>query len=455
MKSYESATTTEILRRAKEIIGLTINELSPIELPKSQALNKGEIGNLIQQYGFGIKPNSLAEPDFRGESIELKIIPLTKGANGYLRVKERTKVGMINYEILVKEKWESSHAKYKLSKILFIPVEHNYYDARNSKILDAFLYQVEDVEEYSTIKDDWERTKKLVAEGKAHSLSESQNKILSPSRSGSGGDKDWVSQPYSSEKALKRAFSLKQSYTNLVIQTRQKGDNIINLSDEKAYKGKNILDTVLIKLSKWQSKTLFEFIHAENISLGSGKNRNATLIRQLLGLKSKGKVKEFEEIGLTIKVTPRNLETNKAYEQMSFPHQPFASIIEEDDFEESQLRTYLQSFIFIPLLSSKKSEKDPKKIYFGKPVLWTPNENELNEIREEWELYRDTLIAGLTFTTKKVNSKKGYITQTNLPKKSYTTWIHMRPHARNSSDVDKSVNFNGKYCVKMSFWLNQ
>lgn len=455
MKSYESATTTEILRRAKEIIGLTINELSPIELPKSQALNKGEIGNLIQQYGFGIKPNSLAEPDFRGESIELKIIPLTKGANGYLRVKERTKVGLINYETLVKEKWESSHAKHKLSKILFIPVEHNYYDARNSKILDAFLYQVEDVEEYSTIKDDWERTKKLVAEGKAHSLSESQNKILSPSRSGSGGAKDWVSQPYSSEKALKRAFSLKQSYTNLVIQTRQKGDNIIKLSLEKAYKGKNILDTVLIKLSKWQGKTLFEFIHAESITLGSGKNRNATLIRQLLGLKSKGTVKEFEEIGLTIKVTPRNLETNKAYEQMSFPHQPFASIIEEDDFEESQLRTYLQSFIFIPLLSSKKSEKDPKKIYFGKPVLWTPNENELNEIREEWELYRDTLKAGLTFTTKKVNSKKGFITQTNLPKKSDTTWIHMRPHARDSSDVDKSVDFNGKYCVKMSFWLNQ
>lgn len=455
MKSYESATTTEILRRAKEIIGLTISELSPIELPKSQALNKGEIGNLIQQYGFGIKPNSLAEPDFRGESIELKIIPLTKGANGYLRVKERTKVGMINYETLVHEQWESSHAKHKLSKILFIPVEHNYYDARNSKILDAFLYQVEDVEEYSTIKDDWERTKRLVAEGKAHSLSESQNKILAPSRSGSSNAKDWTSQPCSSEKALKRAFSLKQSYTNLVIQTRQKGDDIFSISDEKAYSGKSIIDTILLKLNKWKGKTLYDFLKQENLTLGSGKNKNATLIRQLLGLKSKGTVKEFEEIGLTIKVTPRNIETYKAYEQMSFPHQPFASIIEEDDFEESQLRTYLQNFIFIPLLSSKKSEKDPKKIYFGKPVLWTPNEKELNEIRQEWELYRDTLKAGLTFTTKKINSKKGFITQTNLPKKSATTWIHMRPHARDSSDVDKSVNFNGKYCVKMSFWLNQ
>ena len=455
MKSYESATTTEILRRAKEIIGLTINDLSPIDLPKSQALNKGEIGNLIQQFGFGIKPNSLAEPDFRGESIELKIIPLTKGANGYLRVKERTKVGMINYETLVHEKWESSHAKHKLSKILFIAVEHNHYDARNSKILDAFLYKVEDVEEYSTIKDDWERTKRLVAEGKAHSLSESQNKILAPSRSGSSNAKDWTSQPFSSEKALKRAFSLKQSYTNLVIQTRQKGDDIFSISDDKTYCGKSIIDTVLLKLTKWKGKTLYDFIKQENITLGGGKNKNANLIRQLLGLKSKGTVKEFEEIGLTIKVTPRNIETYKAYEQMSFPHQPFASIIEEDDFEESQLRAYLQNFIFIPLLSEKKSEKDPKKIYFGKPVLWTPNEIELNEIREEWELYRDTLRAGLTFTTKKTNSKKGFITQTNLPKKSNTTWIHMRPHARDSSDVDKSVNFKGKYCVKMSFWLNQ
>lgn len=455
MKSYESSSVNEILKRAKEIIGLKINQIIPSDLYRSQKLNKGEIGNIIQEYGFGIKANSLAEPDFIGESIELKIIPLTKGSNGYLRVKERTKVGLISYENLVIEKWESSHAKKKLSKILFIPVEHNYNDARNSKILDAFLYQVENEEEYLTIKDDWERTKQLVIDGKAHSLSESQNKILAPSRAGSGGQNDWVIQPFSSEKALRRAFSLKPSYTNIVVKSRQEGDKIINLSDDVHYHGKNVIDVILQKLSLWKGKSLFEFIISENIVLGSGKNKNASLIRQLIGLKSKGTVREFEEIGLTIKITPRNSITNVAYEQMSFPHQPLASIIEEGDFEESQLRAYLQKFIFIPLLSDKKSEKDPKNIFFGKPVIWIPNQIELDEIRKEWELCRDTLKNGLIFTTKKVNSKKGFITQTNLPKKSETKWIHMRPHARNSSDVDKSVDFNGRYCVKMSFWLNQ
>lgn len=455
MKSYDNATTIEILDRAKEIIGLTINQLTGNELPLSKNLNKGEIGNIIQEYGFGIKPNSLAEPDFSSASIELKIIPLTKTSKGYLRVKERTKVGMINYETLVHENWESSHAKHKLSKILFIPIEHNYTDARESRILDAFLYQVEDVEEYTTIKDDWERTKRLVSEGKAHSLSESQNKILAPSRSGTSRDKDWTIQPFSSEKALKRAFSLKQSYTNLVFTSRQQGDEIIKLSDIKEFRGKNLIDTVLHKISIWEGKTLLDFSQTEGIQLKKGKNRNATLVRQLLGLKSKGTVKEFEEIGLSIKVTPRNLNTEVAFEQMSFPYQPFASIIEEEDFEESQLRAYLQSFIFIPLLSAKKAEKDPGKVFFGKAYFWSPNENELEEISKEWELYRDTLRQGLTFTNKIVKSKKGFITQTNLPKRSQTKWIHMRPHARDSNDVDKSIDFKGKYCVKMSFWLNQ
>jgi DNA mismatch repair protein MutH len=455
MKSYQSASTLEILKRAKEIIGLTIYDLAPVYLSKSQFLNKGEIGNIIQFYGFGIRPNSLSEPDFSGAKIELKIIPLTKGSNGYLRVKERTKVGMINYESLVLENWETSHAKNKLTKILFIPVEHNYYDARNSKILDAFLYQVEEVEEYSIIKDDWERTKKLVAEGKAHSLSESQNRILAASRAGNGGEKDWIRQPCSSDKALKRAFSLKQSYTNLVIQTRQKGDEIIKLTNINTNSEKNILEIVINRISVWTGKTLYDLLASHNFELGKGKHRNAILIRQLIGLNSKGTVKEFEEIGLSIKITPRNLSSNKAYEQMSFPHQPFASIIEEDDFEESQLRTYLQNLIFIPLLSDKKSESDPNKIFFGSPILWSPSKTELHEIQKEWELFRNTLRQGITFTTKNTNSKKGFITQTNLPKKSDTKWIHMRPHARDSSDVDKSVNFNGKYCVKMSFWLNQ
>ena len=405
MKSYDNATTTQILERAKEIIGLTINQLTGNELPQSRNLNKGEIGNIIQEYGFGIKPNSLAEPDFSSASIELKIIPLTKTSKGYLRVKERTKVGMINYETLVHENWESSHAKHKLSKILFIPIEHNYTDARESRIIDAFLYRVEDVEEYTTIKDDWERTKRLVSEGKAHSLSESQNKILAPSRSGTSRDKDWTIQPFSSEKALKRAFSLKQSYTNLVFTSRQQGDEIIKLSDIKEFRGKNLIDTVLHKISIWEGKTLLDFSQTEGIQLKKGKNRNATLVRQLLGLKSKGTVKEFEEIGLSIKVTPRNLNTEVAFEQMSFPYQPFASIIEEEDFEESQLRAYLQSFIFIPLLSAKKAEKDPGKIFFGKAYFWSPNESELEEISKEWELYRDTLRQGLTFTNKIVNNE--------------------------------------------------
>jgi DNA mismatch repair endonuclease MutH len=453
MKSYTNSTKAEIISQAQRLIGKTIEEIAPEQFRYSDKSNKGIIGNLVQEFGFGMKANSLSEPDFSKEKIELKIIPLIKSAKGYLRVKERTKIGMINYHGIIKEQWNTSHALQKLNEILFIAVEHHFEDVKLSRVLNAFLYKVEDETEYLTIKNDWERTQRMVADGKAHMLSESQNQLLAPSRAGSGSARDFVTQPNSEILALKRAFSLKPTYTNLVVQQRYKSNGFISFPESLKVQGEDFVSTTLRKLNEWKGRSMYEFMIYHGIKANEAKNRNASILRSVLGIGKNSKIKEFEAIGLTVKVTPRRKKDNKAFEQMSFPFQPFASIIDEE-FEESQLRAYLECFIFIPLISENKGEKNPEKITFGESYFWKPSIQELAEIKGEWEWYRNTIREGIVLTRKATRNRRGYVVQTNLPKKSQTKWIHMRPHARDGSDFDKSIAFNGEYCVKMSFWMN-
>jgi len=131
------------------------------------------------------------------------------------------------------------------------------------------------------------------------------------------------------------------------------------------------------------------------------------------------------------------------------------SIAEEELFEDSQLASYLHSFLFIPIFKPSKGNTNLKEWKIGKSYTWQPSEREMDEIEKEWTLFRDKIRSGITLTRKKINSKRGFIIENDLPKASETRHIHMRPHGRNGSDVDKSLDFNGQHIVKMSFWLTQ
>ena len=56
--------------------------------------------------------------------------------------------------------------------------------------------------------------------------------------------------------------------------------------------------------------------------------------------------------------------------------------------------------------------------------------------------------------TKKITkNRKGYILENNLPNESNTNYIHLRPHGRNSDDIDKSLT--DIEITKQCFWLNK
>lgn len=444
-----------LINKAKSLKGVTIRDLLK---DKDFDKGKGAIGNIIEREGFGIANNNDARPDFEELGIELKVLPLKKNAKGVYSVKERTKVCSINYKELIKENWDKSHARYKLDKILFVFYHYDKEDNNNSEILDYLLFQLENSDE-PLIKSDWERTKGLVEEGKAHLLSESQNVVLAASRSGAGklDEKKWPDQPNQtlSKKARQRAFSLKPSFTKVLWSELNNKDAYDQISKKSPYTNYQELENIILdKLNKWEGKSLKEFVVYYDIQMNNSKNAAATIVRTALGFQGKNKpVKEIEQLGLIVKISPCRKSDNFPYESMSFPYQPLGEIKEETRFDESEFYTYLQGFLIIPIYRENRQEKDLNKMFFGKSKIWRPSKDDLLGIQKEWELVNKSINKGIKLNKKEFNNRKGYIQENNLPKESETAFIHMRPHGRNSDDIDKSISEIS--ITKQCFWFNK
>lgn len=154
----------------------------------------------------------------------------------------------------------------------------------------------------------------------------------------------------------------------------------------------------------------------------------------------------------------------KCFEAMSFTNVSLFNIIFEkwdsqDPLENASLRSQLNSnYLFIPVIKNKK--KGAYNNYYDWKIgcfsFWAPNESELSLVGKEWEEIQEVIQKGVV--VQKVKYGKGYRTNNNLPKQSETNFIHLRPHAKNSSDFDiPYLNYtNGDVEItKQSFWLNK
>ena len=118
IRDFSNGTSEEIIERTKLLLKLKLTDFIPSSI-KINRKDKGDIGNIIQEYWYGIKRNSLSEPDFTNEGIELKIVPVEKykikSKNDQFRIKQRTKITSINYNKIIHEQWMSSSVKKKIN----------------------------------------------------------------------------------------------------------------------------------------------------------------------------------------------------------------------------------------------------------------------------------------------------------------------------------------------------
>lgn len=436
MMSYDRTDPRSIEGYAKQLVGHTLNEAISEKIIKTMNKeDKGAFGRILETCYFGINPGNSQEPDFKEAGVELKATPL-KQINKGLVSKERLVMNLIDYVKLEKETWETSSFLKKNALLLLVL----YLWKKDSRsVLDYSVKQVGlweyPEEDLKIIKDDWLKIQQKVKEGRAHELSEGDTYYLGACRKGhkEGPRK----QPKSDIGAKQRAFSLKQSYVNVMIQAlfKRKASEVPEriIKDINEYSGDKTFESIVIdKFKPYYGMTEKAIINSLGISPSKkAKNYNNLISLGILGVKKK-RIEEFEKADITMKSIV--LENNdNLIESISFPTFKYTELIKDYDWETSSTRDQFEKrFLFVVYKKSDKGEK-----ILSKAMFWTLPYAGLQEVKKVWQETKIRI---------KNNRYDG------LPGMSWNKVCHVRPHARNKKDVFPTPD--GKTAVKKCFWLN-
>ncbi len=419
---YRTATKDQIAEKAAEVVGRPLDSLScdPLLRRPSSAQTKGVVGSIYESF-FGMEPNSIAGPDFGSAEIELKSVPiLLSGVEA--RAKERISLGMINWQSLPTETWETARARRKLEHLMLIFYAWSpLVPMGRFQALVAGLWKP-DPETMLVLENDWHTIQRLEIEGRRGEVSESLTQALGAATKGVGHG------------STSRAWSLKQPFVSWIYGSMV-GRRVVRppvrpiIRDPQAA----FEATTIAQLATLKGLTVGEVASRSGLSVDRSKSAAASVIRRVLGLKSQGRVGDFERFGVETKLVPLDGRGHPV-EATSFPsfvHEELAF----ETWEDSDLLGRLNRILFVPVTREKGQAQAEAVI--GKAFFWSPAEAELEGIRREWENVRALISAGLAC---------------ELPKASQTKFIHVRPKARDARDSDPAPG--GFDVTKKCFWLN-
>lgn len=175
----------------------------------------------------------------------------------------------------------------------------------------------------------------------------------------------------------------------------------------------------------------------------NAKNINELILARILGVSGKiTKTKEFLDANIIPK-TIRIQKNGHIKESMSFPTFKFTDIVKEE-WEESELRTYLEpaKFLFVVFREDNNGDYILKKAFF-----WNIPLQDLEEVKKVWERTVHIIKEGVQIEF------DGRVNRNNLPKQSENPVAHVRPHGKNSSDTYPLPD--GRKMPKQCFWLNR
>ena len=448
MKKGRLYNRQEIEIISKSAIGKSTNDIlnENTIIIEDKKTNKGGLGQLIEEYLFGINNNNESEPDFMPAGIELKVTPYKKIKGGKLSAKERLVLNIIDYKTEYKNTFRSSHFWYKNNKIqlLWYLWEPNK-DKKDLIITHEKLLELEKNEDLRQIEEDWNFITNKIREGKAHEISEADTMYLGACSKGANA-LSIREQPFSDIKAMQRAFCFKNSYMTQLVRKY-----IGNYSDvEKVLKDEvdGFNDFVAKVIEKYKGKSQKELMEEFNIDTNA-KNINSMLISRMFNVK--GKLSETEEFQKA-KIIPKTIrieENGKIKESISFPYFKYTDIInqnwENSDFREELETTKYMFFIF---------KMENGEYIFKGIKLWNMPEIDIEtSVMEMWKKTYNTIKSGNI-----VKSIEHGIRKTNFVGISENRVCHVRPHGKDASDVCKlpvadKLTGATEY-TKHCFWIN-
>ena len=423
--------------------------------------HKGNLGEIVEEYYFDYKPDSLAQADFPEAKVELKVTPYKVNKNQTLAAKERLVISMINYHNIVEMDFYNSNVWKKIENILIIYYKWEKELQDNLDYLIDYVYMYNPSEQdLKIIQKDFYDIKKMVMIGEAHNLSEAQTLYLGAVTKSSNSQKR-TTQPNSEIQAKPRAFSLKSSFmTNLlrtkIIPAQEKLDSIIKNDTVQDFE-QFVLNSLKLYKGISVEKLFNKYFGSSNLA---AKNQYSLLILRILGVKTNN-AEEFEKAGIKIK-TIRVQENNTIKEHMSFPHFKVLDLIEEEWYTSGVKEQFEETkFLFIIF-------KELKGVfYFHDAKFWNMDQEDIDTVlKKEWSIVHSTFVNGIELTP--TAQKNGIIINNNLPKASKTKILHVRPHTSKSFYLidDKQYGSgtlsgnsdllpNGNRMTKQCFWLNK
>lgn len=480
MEEKHFETEEQLIKYAKGLEGKSLNGFIREEREKlieedyieNIYAGKGGLGQNVERLFFGYKPNSIQGADFHNLKRELKVAPLKKikvrKTSNEIRdreglgAKERIVLTIIDYVKLAKETWKDNSMSQKIRLILMF-----YLHESDTNSLDYIFKLIElwepSPEDMKIIKNDWEKIQNKVLRGEAQYISEGDTLYLGACTKGATAESSLRKQPYSEIRAKQRAFSLKNSYVNSIINElleRQRkngeGEKIEKQINLLTSMDKNLEGALNNKFSSYYGKNIMKVAEELEISIKTSKNFYRTVVNKILGGREDSVISEIKKSGIEIKVIRTTLD-GKIPEHISFPAFDFIEIA-ENEWDDSLLKETLETtkYLFVVLkmdctnseFKEINEEVKLRHLKLDKILLWNMPMKDIEEsARIMWEKTKKVIKDGVEITV--VGGKRF----NKFPNASESKTMHVRPHAKNNEDTKPLPN--GKKFTKQSFWLNK
>jgi DNA mismatch repair protein MutH len=182
----QTLTRTEALRRIKLLSGKDLRPMASeygITVWKNDRKNKGWAGQVIEHY-LGLPQNSLQAPDFG--SWELKVVPLTRAADGTVHVKESTAITMIEPAEVVANRFEDSHLYDKLRSMIVVARIFENVEDTSSILHSAAEFDLDEPSIRKQVEADYEAIRAIIRNSGADALTGDTGKYVQARTKGRG-----------------------------------------------------------------------------------------------------------------------------------------------------------------------------------------------------------------------------------------------------------------------------
>mgnify|MGYP001094042650 CR=1 FL=1 len=466
---YDRTSADSILKYAKQLVGKTFLDIKKAylshmgisgeeQLPDDTRA-KGQLGNFLEEYYFGYKPNGEQAADFREAGVELKQTCIDTKKDGTYTAGERLSVTNISYEAPVETDFYQSHVWEKIRLILLI---HYLRDKTVSRMLNKILYVnlfTPPEEDLKIIIGDYDTIVNKIRSGNAHELSESDTLYLGACTKGATAEKSLRPQYYGDHTpAKKRNFCLKRQYMDYVLHTYVLRDAVPCekvILDAAALIERPFETVVTERISRHIGRSDQELCAEYGREYNNNKAQWIDLAYRMLGIHG-NHAEEFVKANIVVKAI-RLEENGNLRESMSFPPFRFLNLVSQE-WEDSDVYEYFSETKFLFVVYRRRGD-----VYILQSAkFWNMPAADLdNTVRAGWEAVRRAILEGVTFSV-----GPGGTISNNLPGKNDNRIIHIRPHAAKSAyrlhngitrgNVERDANPlpDGQWMTTQSFWIN-